>query len=118
MHTNLDLGRRRQHIEALLEFPFNISRLYLSFPFSHHRKTFLSATTMSDSETSAAPHPTLGGKSLQSYERPKYKSWRKKYRKMRHRFDGVLEENKKLFKEEQKLEYTAKRLREELEYAI
>lgn len=72
---------------------------------------------MSDSEsTAAAPHPTLGGKSLQSIERPRYKSWRKKYRKMRFRFDGSLEENKRLFKEEQKLECIAKRLREELEY--
>ena len=71
---------------------------------------------MSDSETPAPPsHPTLGGKSLQSLERPKYKSWRKKYRKMKNKFEGVLEENKKLFKEEQKLECIAKRLREELE---
>lgn len=72
--------------------------------------------TLSDTESNAgAPHPNLGGKSIQSLERPKYKSWRKKYRKMRHHFDGVLEENKKLFKEEQKLEIIAKRLREELE---
>jgi hypothetical protein len=35
---------------------------------------------------------------------------------MRYKFDGVLDENKKLFKEEQKLEGIAKRLREELEY--
>lgn len=72
---------------------------------------------MSDSESAApAPHPTLGGKSLQSLERPRYKSWRKKYRKMRSKFDTVLEDNKRLFKEEQKLEGIAKRLREELEY--
>ena len=71
---------------------------------------------MSDSETPAPSHPTHGGKSLQSLERPRYKSWRKKYRKMRYKFDGVLEENKKLFKDEQKLEGIAKRLREELEY--
>ena len=72
---------------------------------------------MSDSETSAAPHPTLGGKSLETVERPRYKSWRKKYRKVRTRFDVALEENKRFFKEEQKLESIAKRLREELEYA-
>jgi len=73
---------------------------------------------MSDSESIAAPtaHPTLGGKSLQSLERPQYKSWRKKYRKMRNEFDGKLEENKQLFKEAHKLEAIAKRLREELEY--
>ncbi|KAK3681890.1 hypothetical protein LTR37_020783 [Vermiconidia calcicola] len=71
----------------------------------------------SPSSTLTAPpaHPTLGGKSLQSLERPRYKSWRKKYRKMRHTFDGVLDENKRLFKEEQKLEGIAKRLREELD---
>ncbi len=71
---------------------------------------------MSDSEgAAAAPHPTHGGKTLQSIERPRYKSYRKKYRKMRYVFDGVLEESKRLFKEEHKLESTAKRLREELE---
>lgn len=81
---------------------------------------------MSDSESvAAAPHPTTGGKSIESIqaqqsrmqsERQPYKSWRKKYRKMRVKFDGVLEENKTLFKQEHKLEGTAKRLREELEY--
>lgn len=73
---------------------------------------------MSDSESNAplpTPHATTGGKSLANVERPRYKSWRKKYRKMRHKFDGVLEENRKLFKEEQKLEGIARRLREELE---
>jgi predicted nuclease with TOPRIM domain len=76
-------------------------------------------TEMSDSEsTTAAPpaHPQTGGKSLETLQRPQYKSWRKKYRKMRHTFDGMLEENKRLFKEEQKLDGIARRLREELEY--
>jgi len=84
-------------------------------------------STMSDSESAAAApssHPTTGGKSLETVqaqqnrlqgERQPYKSWRKKYRKMRVKFDGVLEENKTLFKQEHKLEGTAKRLREELE---
>ncbi|KAK5736566.1 hypothetical protein LTR17_007385 [Elasticomyces elasticus] len=72
-------------------------------------------------------HPTLGGKSLDNlpanpYTHPPlsppsrnqpYKSWRKKYRKMRHNFDSTLEENKRLFKEIHKLDSTAKRLREE-----
>lgn len=74
---------------------------------------------MSDSESTlpAPSHPNLGGKSIESLTaaRPRYKSWRKKFRKMRHNFDGVLEENKRLFKEEQKLEAIAKRLREELD---
>jgi predicted nuclease with TOPRIM domain len=71
---------------------------------------------MSDSEGAAPiPHHSLGGKSLQAFEKPKYKSWRKKYRKMRVKFEGVLDENKRLFREEQKLEGLAKRLKEELE---
>ncbi|KAK3073771.1 hypothetical protein LTR53_004351 [Teratosphaeriaceae sp. CCFEE 6253] len=45
----------------------------------------------------------------------RYKSWRKKYRKMRARFDGLQEENKRLFKDAFKLEATAKRLREEMD---
>lgn len=83
---------------------------------------------MSDSESTAAapiaPHPTFGGKSIESVqqqqrgERPAYKSWRKKYRKMRAAFDATLEENKQLFKQEHKLEGTAKRLQEELEYVV
>ncbi|KAK5734914.1 hypothetical protein LTR17_008547 [Elasticomyces elasticus] len=73
------------------------------------------------------PHPNLSGKSLSNlpanpYIHPAlsppsrtqpYKSWRKKYRKMRHNFDSTLEENKKLFKEVHKLSSTATRLREE-----
>ena len=73
---------------------------------------------MSDTEsiaTAPAAHPAMGGKSIPSLERPRYKSWRKKYRKMRHDFDTRLEENKKLFKDERKLEGIAKRLREELD---
>jgi predicted nuclease with TOPRIM domain len=62
-----------------------------------------------------AAHATTGGKSLAALKRPQYKSWRKKYRKMKIKFDGVLEENKKIFKDEQKLEGIARRLREELE---
>jgi len=82
---------------------------------------------MSDSESTAAapaPHPAFGGKSIESVqqqqrgERPAYKSWRKKYRKMRAVFDATLEENKQLFRQEHKLEGTAKRLREELEYVV
>ncbi|QIX01203.1 hypothetical protein AMS68_006720 [Peltaster fructicola] len=70
---------------------------------------------MSDNEA----HPSMGGKSLETAMlgagRPPYKSWRKKFRKMRAKFDAVLEENKRLFKEEQKLEGLARRLTEELD---
>ena len=60
-------------------------------------------------------HPEVGGKSPAAVGRPRYKSWRKKYRKMRHKFDGALEENKRWYTEEQKLEGLARRLQEELE---
>lgn len=107
----------------------NIIRAILQqHPTPHHNRasTTTPAATMSDSEGAAAAssHPTTGGKSIETVqaqqnrlqgERQPYKSWRKKYRKMRVKFDGVLEENKTLFKQEHKLEGTAKRLREELE---
>lgn len=70
---------------------------------------------MSDTEGMPAAHATTGGKSLAAVERPRYKSWRKKYRKMLAQFDKVMEDNKMHFREEQKLESTAKRLREELD---
>lgn len=91
---------------------------------------------MSDSEGNAAPNPPsslppqsqappshapTGGKSLPSAmpttttTRAPYKSYRKKYRKMHSKFSLVLEENKRLFKDEQKLSSIASRLREELD---
>jgi len=48
-------------------------------------------------------------------DKPKYKSWRKKYRKMKARFDEVLKDNNTLFIEEQKLEALNKRLQEQNE---
>lgn len=74
-------------------------------------------------DSAASDHPQFGGKSIESVQaqqnalasRKPYKSWRKKYRKMRAKFDTILEENKRLFKEEQKLEGLARRLTEELE---
>ena len=86
-------------------------------------------TAMSEPDALPAPHPhphpSHGGKSIESVqaqqnalragERQPYKSWRKKYRKSRVHFDGVLDENRRLFREEQKLQGLAKRLREELE---
>lgn len=47
--------------------------------------------------------------------KPKYKSWRKKYRKMKARFDDVLKENNSLFLEEQRLESIRTRLQEQNE---
>ena len=62
-----------------------------------------------------AEHPTTGGKSLAAFERPPYKSWRKKYRKIRATFDAAYERNREYFKEETRLNAVAKRLREEVE---
>jgi hypothetical protein len=47
-----------------------------------------------------------------------YKSWRKKYRKMRLKFDDVMDETNKLFKAEHKAWNTARRLQEELDQIL
>lgn len=81
----------------------------------YHQSSPINKMSDTDSPGLPAAHPTTGGKSLQSFERPRYKSYRKKFRKMRHEFDLKLEENKQLFKDEYRLEAIAKRLREEIE---
>jgi hypothetical protein len=73
------------------------------------------AAAQNPSDEHPVPHATTGGKSLAALKKPPYKSWRKKYRKMKIKFDSTLEENKKTFKVEQNLEGIARRLREELE---
>ncbi|KAI9849094.1 MAG: hypothetical protein M1837_005324 [Sclerophora amabilis] len=45
--------------------------------------------------------------------KPVYKSWKKKYRKLRHQFDQRMRESDQLFKEETKATETARRLVEE-----
>ncbi|KAI5203715.1 hypothetical protein E4T38_04925 [Aureobasidium subglaciale] len=50
--------------------------------------------------------------------KPKYRSWRKKYRKMKTHFDDVMKESNSLFVEEQKLEVLSKRLQEQNERVI
>ncbi|GAB7341458.1 hypothetical protein MBLNU457_7697t1 [Dothideomycetes sp. NU457] len=68
---------------------------------------------MSDEEIVAGP-PGATRESLAMPDlKPKYKSWRKKYRKMKARFDDVIKDNNTLFKEEQKLEALSKRLQEQ-----
>lgn len=47
--------------------------------------------------------------------KPRYKSWRKKYRKMKARFEDLLKENNSLFVDEQKLDALNKRLQEQNE---
>ncbi|TKX23720.1 putative IEC3 subunit of the Ino80 complex [Elsinoe australis] len=60
-----------------------------------------------------APASAPATTDLTNETRPKYKSWRKKYRKMKTRFDDVMKANSNMFKEEQKLESLAKRLQEQ-----
>lgn len=50
--------------------------------------------------------------------KPKYKSWRKKYRKMKTHFDEILKENNTLFVDEAKLEAINKRLQEQNECVL
>ncbi|KAF2719033.1 hypothetical protein K431DRAFT_287062 [Polychaeton citri CBS 116435] len=74
---------------------------------------------MSDAaETPTNPHPQFAGKSIDAAQRPRYKSWRKKYRKMRIRFDEILDENKQLYKWELKMEATRRRLKEEVDQLL
>ncbi|GAB7350005.1 hypothetical protein MBLNU459_g0681t1 [Dothideomycetes sp. NU459] len=69
---------------------------------------------MSDDEIIAGPPgATSADARAEGDHRPKYRSWRKKYRKMKSRFDDVLRENNSLFVEEQRLEVLSKRLQEQ-----
>ncbi|KAL1310598.1 hypothetical protein AAFC00_000873 [Neodothiora populina] len=69
---------------------------------------------MSDDEhiVAGAPDATIEDLDPPAHK-PKYKSWRKKYRKMKTHFDQVLKDNNSLFVEEQKLETLNKRLQEQ-----
>lgn len=66
----------------------------------------------SDDEQMIVDVPESVEESKPYADKPKYKSWRKKYRKMKARFDEVLKENNASFVEEQKLENLCKRLQE------
>jgi len=70
---------------------------------------------MSDEEIVAGPPGATKESLVMPDLKPKYKSWRKKYRKMKARFDEVIRDNNTLFKEEQKLEALSKRLQEQNE---
>ncbi|KAL2358325.1 IEC3 subunit of the Ino80 complex, chromatin re-modelling-domain-containing protein [Cryomyces antarcticus] len=64
-------------------------------------------------ETATGPG-TVGGEFKEFYTtRPRYKSWRKKYRKMRIKFEAALKESNELFVEEQKALKLARRLQEQ-----
>lgn len=71
---------------------------------------------MSDDEIVAGP-PGATSADLRAPDlKPKYKSWRKKYRKMKFKFEDVMKDSNNLYKEEKKLEALSKRLQEQNEY--
>ena len=70
---------------------------------------------MSDDESIARPLGASTADTSLHDPKPKYKSWRKKYRKMKVRFDDVMKDNTTMFREEQKLEALSKRLQEQNE---
>jgi hypothetical protein len=78
--------------------------------------TIASIYIMSDEEIVAGPP---GATSIDargtSETKPKYRSWRKKYRKMKSHFDHVMKESNTLFIDEQKLDALSKRLQEQNE---
>ena len=51
-------------------------------------------------------------------DKPTYRSWKKKYRKMRIKFDQKMHEGEELHKLEQKALATARRLAVQKEYAL
>lgn len=74
-----------------------------------------SSFTMSDEEIVAGPLGATTTDARTGESRPKYRSWRKKYRKMKARFDDVMKESNSLFVDEQKLDALSKRLQEQNE---
>lgn len=70
---------------------------------------------MSDTEIVAGPLDATTEDLQLPGLKPKYKSWRKKYRKMKVRFDDMMKDNSTMFKEEEKLELLSKRLQEQNE---
>jgi hypothetical protein len=78
--------------------------------------TSASTHTMSDDEIVAGPPGATSADARGASEtKPKYRSWRKKYRKMKSHFDHVMKESNTLFIDEQKLDALSKRLQEQNE---
>jgi len=72
--------------------------------------------TMSDEEIVAGPPGATSTDARGASEtKPRYRSWRKKYRKMKTHFDNVIKESNSLFIDEQKLDALSKRLQEQNE---
>ena len=70
---------------------------------------------MSDDEIVAGAPGATSIDARGSEVKPKYRSWRKKYRKMKTHFDDVMKESNSLFVDEQKLDALSKRLQEQNE---
>ncbi|THY22725.1 hypothetical protein D6D01_06198 [Aureobasidium pullulans] len=68
---------------------------------------------MSDDEIVAGAPGATSIDARGSEVKPKYRSWRKKYRKMKTHFDDVMKESNSLFVDEQKLDALSKRLQEQ-----
>ncbi|KAK8244050.1 IEC3 subunit of the Ino80 complex, chromatin re-modelling-domain-containing protein [Phyllosticta capitalensis] len=64
-------------------------------------------------EDPSLPRPPPVNETTDAAARPAFKSWRKKYRKMRMRFDERMRESNSLFREEQKATALVKRLQEQ-----
>jgi hypothetical protein len=74
------------------------------------------AHIMSDEEIVAGPPGATSTDARGAPEtKPRYRSWRKKYRKMKSHFDHVMKESNTFFIDEQKLDALSKRLQEQNE---
>lgn len=85
------------------------------FPQKHdtYQETF--KVIMFDDEIVAGAPGATSIDARGSEVKPKYRSWRKKYRKMKTHFDDVMKESNSLFVDEQKLDALSKRLQEQNE---
>ncbi|KAI5207896.1 amino acid transporter [Aureobasidium subglaciale] len=83
------------------------------FPGCNTHNASTSIHIMSDEEIVAGAPGATSLDARGSELKPKYRSWRKKYRKMKTHFDDVMKESNSLFVEEQKLEVLSKRLQEQ-----
>jgi len=123
-YGRLDRAIGRLHVVAIAIPIHNVTLCTASHCTVNHPTTpqiLITTTKMSDSEDTSAPQPPLDGKTLSTpqTQQPQpsqpYKSWRKKYRKMKHRFDALLHENKRLYRHDHLLSALVIRLREDLE---
>lgn len=85
-------------------------------PSSHHSAGALAAVVAVAMDDKASGNPELGSRDRSQEDtqpgdnKPSYKSWKKKYRKMRLQFDNCMQQSENLHQLEQKALRTAKRL--------